>query len=202
LDYQCRSSYNYPLSKFLFLHCLFPILSFPIFDPFPPRPTKLYMVTTFFLIMDSIFFYHVILPFLLDIMMKYSFFMASWGKNWRSLLDPLLFFRCFLWEWGYRMNNHVDHSKSEMEQIAITLCVLLQILLLHRFAVTSYHYYTSGSVYKVFIIQWLLLHPKSLFDHTMLLHRSWKSHGYYSTQQLLEVMNCLFQKWEIQQLWS
>lgn len=58
--------------------------------------------------------------------------MANWGKHWRILLDALLFFKCCSLEQGYGMNIHANQSKIRMKNIDVTLCVLLQALLLHH----------------------------------------------------------------------
>jgi len=111
------------------------------------------MLTTFFLIVNNVFFYHVIFCIFPRYNNAIFLFMANWGKHCRSLLDPLLFFRCCSQGQGYGMNLHVDRSKSKMKLIVVTLYVLLHTLLLYHDDVTNI-VVASYCCYKL-----LLLHP-------------------------------------------
>jgi len=100
-------------------------------------------------------------------------------------LDPILFFKCCLWEQRYGMNGHANRPKSRMEQITVTLCLLLQILLLQHdviagISVTPQCSYRlpmlhlgcrlQGCCYSVIVVT-----SQTLFDYRMLLQHSWQS---------------------------
>lgn len=53
----------------------------------------------------NIFSRHVIFPCFSEYNDTLFLFVANWGKHWRRLLDPLLFFKCCLRECGYGVNK-------------------------------------------------------------------------------------------------
>lgn len=80
---------------------MFSTISLPSFDHLFLQVHENSHVNHNFSHLYNLFHCHVILPCFVEYYDTIFLFVANWGENWRSILEPLLFFRCFLWGQGY-----------------------------------------------------------------------------------------------------